>query len=344
MMEASTKRNYPHRHSRLIRALGAPGRRLVVDRELRVGLGATLAVGVALLGASTLPMWMLALGPILLGVPHVLGDLRYLVVRRGLHRRKALIVLAGGPLLAAAATATVLPALLGCAGALLVARTTPTRRFVGLAIVSALVAAAIEAGWWADLVFAHAHNLVAVLLWLTWRPRRGRWHWLPVVAYGLALAALALGWTDPLLEASGGLWTAWEGLDVDTMQWSLAGPLDPDLGLRLVLTFAFAQSIHYAVWLRLVPEEDRARPTPRTFRASWHALYRDLGPVVLGLAGVAALGVALWALVGLADARMGYLRMAITHGHLELVALALLFTEGRPGSRDGASEAAAQRG
>ena len=63
--------------ARLIRALGAPGRRLVVDRELRVGLGATLAVGVALLGASTLPMWMLALGPILLGVPHVLGTIEH---------------------------------------------------------------------------------------------------------------------------------------------------------------------------------------------------------------------------------------------------------------------------
>ena len=32
------------------------------------------------------------------------------------------------------------------------------------------------------------------------------------------------------------------------------------MALRWVLAFAFGQSVHYAMWLRLVPEEDRARP------------------------------------------------------------------------------------
>ncbi|XXF76315.1 hypothetical protein P2318_25100 [Myxococcaceae bacterium GXIMD 01537] len=46
------------------------------------------------------PLWSLALGPVLLGVPHLLSDVRYLVVRPGLHRRTGLAVCAGVPLLA----------------------------------------------------------------------------------------------------------------------------------------------------------------------------------------------------------------------------------------------------
>jgi hypothetical protein len=88
--------------------------------------------------------------------------------------------------------------------------------------------------------------------------------------------------------------------------------------------------MHYAVWLRLMPEDDRGRATPRTFRASWAALYRDLGPLLLGGAILTALVVGVWACVDLAEARIGYLRAAVFHGFLELLALTLILTEGRP--------------
>src|SRR5207342_1597240 len=52
------------------------------------------------------------------------------------------------------------------------------------------------------------------------------------------------------------------------------------LALRFTGFFAFAQAVHYGVWLKLLPEEDRARRGVRSFRASYRALTRDLGHVL----------------------------------------------------------------
>ena len=112
-------------------------------------------------------------------------------------------------------------------------------------------------------------------------------------------------------------------------------PPDPRIerfGFRLIVLFAFAQAVHYLVWLRLVPEEDRERETPRTWRATIQALRHDLGSFLFFVSIAAALSVAAWAFVdGVAKARDGYLRITLFHGNLELIALALLFAEGRPG-------------
>jgi len=69
------------------------------------------------------------------------------------------------------------------------------------------------------------------------------------------------------------------------------------------------------------------RPAPRPFRASLRALKDDLGGPLLVVSGVVALGVAGWALVDLAGARLGYLQLAAFHGYLELAAGAWLWLE-----------------
>jgi len=329
--------------AKLLHALGPLARWLVVDREARVALTMALWIGLALLGASTIPLWMLAIGPLVLGVPHVVGDVRYLVARRGLHLRKEMVILVGGPLLASALEGSVATALLAVFGALLAARTTRSKRGLGLVVVGALVGLAWYFGYWADLAFAHLHNFVAIALWMMWRPRTRPYHWWTLGLYVVAIALLASGAAAPMLEATNGWsWTLTDdpqGLDVHYHAWVLAYGADMETASRVILVFAFAQSMHYLVWVRLVPEDDRGRDTPRTFRASWYALKRDLGPVLLWGAIVAGLAVAVWAIVDLAAARVGYLRMAIFHGQLELVALALLFAEGRPRIRSAREEA-----
>ena len=97
--------------------------------------------------------------------------------------------------------------------------------------------------------------------------------------------------------------------------------------------FTFAQAIHYGVWLKLVPDDDRARATPPTFAASYRALRSDLGPVAVGVTAALCVGLAIWAVFDLAAASDGYFRMARFHGHLELSAAAVLLMEGRPRRR-----------
>ena len=69
----------------LVKCGGGP---LLNSRELRVGLAGTLGVIFIASLAFALPIWVLALGPIVWGVPHVMADIRYMVIQPGLHRTR----------------------------------------------------------------------------------------------------------------------------------------------------------------------------------------------------------------------------------------------------------------
>ena len=312
-----------------LKALGPVARVLVRRRELRVTAAGFGVVTFAMAATLMSPFWLLALGPVLLGVPHLVADLRYLVFRPGLHLRRALWLPVGVPLLlAGAGFHPVYAGLVACAGMAFLARGTLARKTAALGVTGALTAGAWAAGASAALIMAHLHNFIAVLLWWCWRPRHGGRQLAVPFLFLLGSVLLFTGVLQPW--AMGFAWQP-AGLGPEYHLSFLAPGVAEPWALRLVLLFAFAQSVHYGVWLRLIPEDDRPQATPRTFRASARALRTDLGlPLLLG--GVAlSLVVGLWATVDLAVAREGYLRMALFHGYLELVAAAWLFIE-RPQS------------
>ena len=75
-------------------------RALIADRQARVlwlGLG---SVAASFAAALCFPKAMLLVGPLVLGVPHLLADVRYLVVRRGHHKRVGFWLLIAAPALA----------------------------------------------------------------------------------------------------------------------------------------------------------------------------------------------------------------------------------------------------
>ena len=76
------------------RAEPAPARAPAAALTLRASL-----LLVASLAATVIaPLWLLLLAPIVLGVPHVVADLRWLVLRPGVERRVLLAI--AGPLAA----------------------------------------------------------------------------------------------------------------------------------------------------------------------------------------------------------------------------------------------------
>jgi hypothetical protein len=316
---------------RWLHLLGGWARPIVTRRELRVALMFSATICTALAATLVAPLWLLILGPLLWGVPHLVADLRYLVVRPGHHRRSLLWIVAGGPLLWTALGGELLWGFLGAAAAALVARAGLAARLAVAAAVLVVGVLLAQLGRVGDVVFAHAHNFIAVALWWAWRPRRGKLHWLPLA---LLVAASVFLVSDAALRAvvaTGGLSWFGGGMGPEYQVWRLSPGLAPDWGLRLVLLFCFAQSIHYAVWLQLLPDDDRARATPPTFRASWADLQRDMTRPGLWIAGGLALALAAWAVHDLMDACHGYFRMARFHGHLEVIAAALLLLEGRQG-------------
>lgn len=314
--------------------------RLARAREARVAAIGVSVVVFAALATVLAPLWLLALGPIFLGVPHLLADLRYCVVRPGWHRERALWISAGVPLLAVACGAGFEIGLLGVAASALIISGELRRRV-------AVAAAALVLAWvgWrldslADLFLAHAHNFVAVALWAAWRPRATKLHWIPIAGFLLFGAALLLGIGDAIwLRGDAGLSS---GLDRSSHLATLAPELSARRSAaegpgvwasRLVLLYCFAQAVHYGVWLRMVPEDDRERPTPRSFRASYRALREEIHPLILAGFALAAVALAIWACVDLVGARTGYFRFARFHGTLELLAAGLLLAHGRPRGR-----------
>jgi hypothetical protein len=292
-----------------LRAVGRRGRVLFASRDARVLMYATLSTSVTLAVAVLAPLWLLAVGPLVLGVPHLVADVRYLVARPGLHRRRGLVLLVGAPLAATWIWPSPALALTAVIAVAMVARGSLVRRALVLVAGAAAAGAAWTWGHGAALLLAHAHNAVALLVW--WLvARRGRLHVVPLV--------LAAAGTLLLLFV----------LPVSGTPNELVRSLSPSGSMQIAAAFAFLQATHYLVWLRLVPEDARERAGIRSFSATLRALVRDLGGWLVAGAVLAAVAVLAYGAVDADAARTTYLRVAYFHGFLELAVLALLAIEG----------------
>lgn len=184
---------------------GQLGRRMVRDREARTALSFTLIVVLALCSTLCLPLWVLALGPLVWGTPHLVSDIRYLVIRPGHHGRRSMWLLAGLPLLWIAFGGKDIWGFAG-ACAIVATRSAPLRTrallFSGIAAAGLLLH---QLGFMGELILGHTHNFMAVLLWWRWRRRTGRLHWIPLTLFGLVSLALSLPTVVELVTAINGL-------------------------------------------------------------------------------------------------------------------------------------------
>jgi hypothetical protein len=80
--------------------------------------------------------------------------------------------------------------------------------------------------------------------------------------------------------------------------------------------YAFGQSLHYMVWLRLMPEIDRGTPTPSSFRRAFQSLKQDFGSWTLPVLGLCAVSCTAM-LFGGQPAREAYFALAYFHIGLE---------------------------
>ncbi len=265
-------------------------------------VSAIAAIGAACMAVPAVAMiWL----PIVLGVPHLANDVRFLVLplpRRQIAiaavacgalvaMRAATIALGRAPLwqLEAAAFATWLVAALVAARA---------RAALGPAALVAALVIAMPVRFAA--IAAIVHNVVAVIAWLVLaRPRRARG----------AIAAIAI--VAVIAALAGPAIARWTGADagLDRAAAALFGAVPHARGLLIALVFL--QAIHYAIWLAWLPAGAVRFAAPRAL-PRWLAIAVSAGVLVV----VAA------ALVDPAWARATYLALATCHIYLELVVLA----------------------
>lgn len=305
LLEASLSHADGARRAALGWALSIPWlRKVVVDKDRRVAAHAVLLVTTAALLAIGLPSVPLVVAPLVLGVPHLASEARWLVVRARVTRRWQIGLACAALALAGLAVARRPGAecALGLSGIALAlacsARVGARGRAAALlalvpgagAVASALsepFACAVR-----DALIA-THGLVTLGVWIFVFRRAPRFA-LPAVA-AVAVGVVAVG--------------------------ALRGSL---------VALAFLASVHYAVWLVLVPSDAaRGAGTP-TFRMSVVGWRKDLGGPFLALIGAACVLVAILVLAhGAAPARDLYLVAARFHLWLEAAMACLLVTARR---------------
>lgn len=314
----------------------------------------TLLAVAHVLGAFALtawgPLWLLLLAPLLLGVPHVVADLRFLVLRpeTGLLRGAwpgvgvalGAMTVARGAALAGLGHSAHLELGLGFAALAAVALRAPgarPRRAAAVAVVAALAVAALASPRHAALVLGHAHNLVAlVFLVLVTRGLPGAGG-VPVVAVLAVVGAAAILGGALDVPAAPGLAGDAAGFTLAGASHTLAPGAPGPWGTRLVLAFAFLQALHYSVWVHLLP---RALDDGRSLRAELEAACGEAGVPLLAMALAAGLVLPALGLVDPVGMRAGYLSLVAFHGWLELAVLAQLFVAGRGGLAPASGRAA----
>jgi hypothetical protein len=324
-------------------ALRVPGIRGVLhQRSRRIEARAAATIVIALGLSIVAPAFMLALGPILFGVPHVASEIRYLVVRRGLARRwltglaLACLTLSSLRLVEqlAHAPGTCAPievglALVGtlAAGALATNGRAGLRRFaLAAAVLIGVGLVGIRYALWTRLVFIHLHNFGALLLWVLVFRKRGPFPRTAVVLLGGAVLLILSGATAAWSARIGSL--AALGVSIPVVAQWLSPGVALEIAIPLALLHAFSDSVHYGAWLGLIPEEEARAEGSLTFRMTARSLLRDFG--VGGVAVcVAAMAVVLGgSLLNLAETRRFYFSAAGFHGYLEVAVLMILFVRG----------------
>lgn len=268
-----------------------------------VGLAALCAT--ALVAPALLLVWM----PLLLGVPHVASDIRYLVVplpraqiALAMTASLTLVVLRAA-MLATGANLLVAEAVIvaGWLLAALVLEPTARKRALGIALFASAVIIGMPIVFIA--VAALAHNFVAIVAWIAVaKPTRKQ---ALALVGGVVAFALIAGLVGPVTSAlTGGDASPW--LTVDKVARVMFGGLSHGVARGLLIAFAFLQGVHYAIWLGWIPA---SQATPK----------RGLATVAIA---AAALGVLAGALVDPGWARTTYLALATFHIYLEIVILA----------------------
>lgn len=315
------------------------------DRSLRLGILFGAAAAVVLPVACLWPLWVLAIGPVLSGIPHLIATARYvpraLEAQNSARRSVVFALVAAAALrlwLGSAHEGALSEWILGgntleLAAMALLALTlawTGAARLGSPGIAGVVLAPLVYASWVAPAATAGAmiliHNFVGFGYWIRAcrTPRDRGVAATALAAFAVAHAAIFTGALDGLI-ALGAIRDAlsFANLSLDQVGSSIfPWSTDGRLLIRGVVAYAFGQSLHYVVWLRMIPDQELYRPVPVGFRKSLSLLIDDFGRWgVLAIALLGAAAVCVFLLVSYPEARTLYFCAAAFHGYAEIAGL-----------------------
>jgi len=306
--------------------LRVPGTRQIVARkDRRVALLVVLSSLLAFALAALVPTFSLIVAPLLLGVPHLAADYRYLIVRPRWPAVVLWLTLVGSLVILgfralelfthrSLGAWEVSVALVWCGAMVAAARQAPVLER-GLAVLALAVVAVLGL---TDpdvtrLVFGYAHNLVAIGLWLfMFKGARKSAFW-PLGTITLGALLLLLGGDRWLAFGQSSL-----GLGELSAVELFALPSVSGAGVGVITSFAFLQSVHYAIWLHVIPAEQLPGNRTTSFAQTVAGLRSDLGFAAIAVIGLLTLVTAGGLLFAPEQTRQSYTSLSTFHGYMEL--------------------------
>jgi hypothetical protein len=311
-----------------------PLRAVFVAPRLRVPAAALFGLAMSMVVSLRAPLIALWLGAAIFGVPHVVAGVRHVAIKRSVTRTtRALVVIAGAVGIAqlAAPVGTIdwapraFVVLFGAAVTveILAARAVTLRAALMLTSTVLAVVVGLRQPVLALLVLAHVHALSSLVYAAIVARRRGVSLTPVIFVASLVTIAGAVGVLDALMPAA---LVAPRSAAMSIAAEATGASLDGlgAIGFRRALfLYAFGQSLHFAMWLRVMPEVDRPSPTPWSWRRALVALRADFGRLTMPLIGLCVLSVPV-ILIGGGVARESYFALTYFHFGLEAAALARL--------------------
>lgn len=291
------------------------------------------------------PIWVLLFAPIIWGVPHLMASLRY--TSRSFNEQSKIHLLRFHFLMCAIVFAYRVavdiysmqilwsdhPLLLEscCIVAsffyqLYIYRTFSLRFLISFLFFSVLIALTywfpVEVGLTA--IFSH-HYLPLYPWFKSCQTKKDRnVFFISALAY-LGLSALILcGALNPvydLVSSSGSIdFLNWDYVEI--MRPFSNGQGSSQFWFNVVVLFAFSQSIHNFIWVKVIPENYQLQEYPPNFQWSFRKLNSDFGSVSLYmLIGVCLLSLLSWLVLEFQTARSLYFGLVSYHGFMEISAL-----------------------
>lgn len=318
------------------------------SRADRILMFSILTLGFYFFVAQFFPMWVLLIGPVMWGIPHLISSLRYssfafeysgrnkffsfqYLVWLGVFAYRIAVDIYHIPLFLSSTPLMFegICLLLSFLYLTYLDGRISVSSFTSLGLLIGLLLSTFFHPIETALVLFIGHNYVALLPWYkSCQTKKDRTAFWAFTALYIALSvAIYFGAIDPVyryFSPSASIeFLGWNYFDIVASFGAL--PEDHDFWFRIVSLFAFSQSVHYFIWMKAVPENYIPQQNPQTFQWSFDKLTNDFGiSSVYFLLALVLIGVGFWFVFEFQMARLVYFAFASYHGFMEISALAFL--------------------
>lgn len=324
-------------------------RSIFLNRSYRILTLAFLALSIYLAASLFFPMWVLLIGPILWGVPHIVASFRYnFQIAGDFSLRKNLIYLQSALWLCVFAYRISIdvynislplanaPLLFECICLVIsfLVQIYLTKKWtLNLIIFNNLFAILILSTYLfpiqTGLFLLIGHNYIPLYAWYKSCSDKNdlRIFSVVTVAYIAISVCIFAGSFDFLyshFSPQGSIkFLNWNYADI--AKTFGASNADYKFWFHIVSLYAFSQAMHYFMWLKAIPENYQPQQYPPSFRWTFNRFANEFGSSsIILMLSIITVGLLYWFFLEFQTARLVYFSIASYHGFMEFSALPFL--------------------